>query len=54
MYDNQLLKVADFVESQNIQLIVSILKDKLPRPILEKAHIAVELSQRNKLFRIEK
>lgn len=54
MHDNQLLKVADFVESQNIQLIVSILKDKLPRPILEKAHIAVELSQRNKLFRIEK
>lgn len=54
MHDNQLVKVADFVQSQNIQLVVSILKDKLPSAVLNKAHIAVELSQKNKLFKIEK
>ena len=53
MHDNQLIKVADFVQSKNIQLIISILKDKLPHSVLDKAHIAVELSQSNKLFRIE-
>lgn len=54
MHDNQLMKVAEFVQSQNIQLIISILKDKLPAAILDKAHIAVELSQKDKLFKIEK
>jgi len=54
MHDNQLVKVADFVQSQNIQLVISILKDKLPTTVLDKAHIAVELSQKNKLFKIEK
>lgn len=53
MHDNQLVKVADFVLENNIQLIVSILKDKLPSDILNKAHIAIELSQTDKLFRIE-
>jgi hypothetical protein len=37
----------------NIQLVVSILKDKLPEGVIDKAHIAVELSQESKLFRIE-
>lgn len=54
MHDNQLIKVAEFVESQNIQLVVSILKDKLPTVVLDKAHIAVELSQISKLFKIER
>lgn len=54
MHDNQLVKVAEFVQSQNIQLIISILKDKLPTTVLDKAHIAIELSQKNKLFKIEK
>lgn len=53
MHDNQLIKVADFVQSQNIQLIVSILRDKLPESALKKAHVAVELSQKDKLFKIE-
>lgn len=53
MHDNQLIKVAEFVQNQNIQLVVSILKDKLPAAILDRAHIAVELSQKDKLFRIE-
>lgn len=53
MHDNQLIKVAEFIQSQNIQLVISILKDKLPTAVLDKAHIAVELSQKNKLFKIE-
>ena len=54
MHDNQLVKVAEFVQNQNIQLVISILKDKLPASILHNSHIAVELSQNDKLFRIEK
>lgn len=53
MHDNQLIKVAEFVQNRNIQLIISILKDKLPVAVLDKAHIAVELSQQEKLFKIE-
>jgi len=53
MHDNQLIKVAEFVQNKNIQLVVSILKDKLPTAILDKAYIAVELSQKSKLFKIE-
>lgn len=54
MHDNQLIKVAQYVQEKNIQLVISILKDKLPNTVLDKAHIAVELSQDNKLFKIEK
>lgn len=53
MHDNQLIKVAEFVQNKNIQLVVSILKDKLPTDILNEAHITVELSQKSKLFKIE-
>jgi uncharacterized protein YydD (DUF2326 family) len=53
MHDNQLNKVAEFVQDKNIQLIVSILKDKLPSAVLDKAHTAIELSPKSKLFRIE-
>lgn len=53
MHDNQLVKVAEFVQDKNIQLVISILKDKLPTAILKKSHVAIELSQNDKLFRIE-
>ena len=53
MHDNQLLKVADFVKKNNIQLIISILKDKLPENLVDKSNIVIELSQNKKLFRIE-
>ena len=36
MHDNQLIKVAQYVQQKNIQLVVSILKDKLPEKVLEK------------------
>lgn len=54
MHDNQLIKVAEYVQEKNIQLIISILKDKLPNTVLDKAHIALELSQDSKLFKIER
>jgi len=53
MHDNQLVKVSDFVIKKDIQLVVSILKDKLPADLLSKANIIVELSQTDKLFKIE-
>lgn len=53
MHDNQLIKVADFVKNKDIQLIVSILKDKLPQHLVDNGDIIVELSQEEKLFRIE-
>lgn len=53
MHDNQLSKVADFVKYNNIQLIISILRDKLPEGIIEKSNVAVELSQNDKLFKIK-
>ncbi len=53
MHDNQLIKVANFVREKDIQLVISILKDKLPNGLLEKSNVVVELSQRDKLFRIE-
>ena len=53
MHDNQLIKVAEFVRENNIQLVLSILKDKLPAQALNTSHIALELSQKDKLFRID-
>ncbi|MFP5520788.1 DUF2326 domain-containing protein [Peptococcus simiae] len=52
LHDNQLIKVADYVEDNNIQLVISILKDKLPSELNNRANVAVELSQQDKLFRI--
>jgi hypothetical protein len=53
MHDNQLSKVANFVFEKNIQLVASILRDKLPDDLLNTANIVVELSQEDKLFKIE-
>lgn len=53
MHDNQLVKVADYIKDKNIQLVVSILKDKLPDVLNDKKNIILELSQESKLFRIE-
>ena len=53
MHDNQLVKVSDFVIKKDIQLVISILRDKLPADLLSKANIIVELSQTDKLFKIK-
>jgi uncharacterized protein YydD (DUF2326 family) len=53
MHDNQLVKIAEFVNDNNIQFVASILKDKLPNELNHEENFAVKLSQGNKLFRIE-
>ena len=52
MDDKQLVKIAEFVNRNNIQFVASILKDKLPDEINKEEYFAVKLSQSDKLFRI--
>lgn len=53
MHDNQLVKIAQFVNENNIQFVASILKDKLPVELNNPDSFILELSEDNKLFRIE-
>lgn len=53
MHDNQLVKIAEFVNKNNIQFVASILKDKLPDELNNSEYFILELSENNKLFRIE-
>jgi uncharacterized protein YydD (DUF2326 family) len=53
MHDNQLVKIAEFVNRNNIQFVASILKDKLPDEINKEEYFIVKLSQSDKLFRIK-
>lgn len=53
MHDNQLVKIANFVNDKNIQFVASILKDKLPSELNNKDYFILELSENDKLFRIE-
>lgn len=53
MHDNQLLKVENFVRENDIQLVISMLKDKLPEGLIDNSNVVVELSQNDKLFKIE-
>jgi uncharacterized protein YydD (DUF2326 family) len=52
MHDNQLVKIAEFANRNNIQFVASILKDKLPDEINKEEYFVVKLSQTDKLFRI--
>ena len=52
MSDNQLIRISEIVEEQNIQFVASILRDKLPSEINQPKLFVVELSQDDKLFRI--
>lgn len=54
MHGNQLLKLSNLVNTNNIQFITSILRDKLPVELNKDDYIVVKLSQQDKLFRIEK
>lgn len=54
MHDNQLINIARFVNSREIQFVASILEDKLPEELNKDEHIVIKLSQENKLFGIEK
>lgn len=53
MHDNQLVKIAELVNQNEIQFVASILKDKLPDELNKKDYFIVELSEDSKLFRIE-
>lgn len=53
MHDNQLLKVSEYIKNKNIQLVISILKDKLPPKLKDERYYLVSLSQDEKLFKIE-
>lgn len=52
--DNQLLSIGSLTEEQgNVQLVASILQDKLPQDLTAKKYIILELTQNDRLFRIE-
>ena len=53
LHGNQLEKVANFVKKNKIQLVLTILKDKLSSSLVNNDNIILELSQNDKLFRIE-
>ncbi len=53
LHGNQLLGIKEFLKDKNIQLVASILSDKLPDKLKKDDYYVVELSQDNKLFRIE-
>jgi uncharacterized protein YydD (DUF2326 family) len=53
MYDDQLVSIKDIVEEKNIQFLASILKDKLPDELNDEKFFSLQLSQDDKLFRIE-
>ena len=54
MHDNQLLRIANFVNAKGIQFVASILKDKLPSELNKDEYVVLKLSQDEKLFRIER
>ena len=54
MHGNQLLKIANLVNTKGIQFIASILKDKLPEELNKDEYVVLKLSQEDKLFRIER
>ena len=53
MHDNQLVKIAELVDRNDIQFVASILKDKLPEELNNEDFFILKLSQKDKLFRIE-
>lgn len=53
MHDNQLVKLANIANRENIQFVASILEDKLPIELKRDEYYVVKLSQGDKLFRIE-
>ncbi len=53
MHDNQLVRLADIANRENIQFVASILEDKLPVELKQDEYYVVKLSQIDKLLRIE-
>ncbi|MFT5916513.1 MAG: hypothetical protein ACI81T_003023 [Bacteroidia bacterium] len=53
MHGNQLAKIASLVKKENIQFVCSMLEDKLPSELKHESYYILELSQDQKLFKIE-
>lgn len=55
MHDNQLTNIASLVgrQSEHVQFVASILRDKLPAELNQEKYFVVKLSQDDKLFKIE-
>ena len=53
VHGNQLNKLAQIANEENIQFVASILEDKLTPELKDPANYIVELKENNKLFRIE-
>lgn len=53
MHDNQLVKIAQYVNKSDIQYVASILKDKLPEELNNEDYFILKLSEDEKLFKIE-
>ncbi|MFI3282080.1 MAG: DUF2326 domain-containing protein [Rikenellaceae bacterium] len=53
VHDNQLIKIAEMANANNIQFVASILEDKLPEALRDESYYIVKLSEDDKLFRIE-
>lgn len=51
--NNNLQKIASIVQSSNVQLVLPILKDKLPESLRDSNNIILQLDYHNKLFKIE-
>ena len=52
MHNNQLHKVSEFLKENKLQLVFSVLKDKLPAELISNENVILKLSQENKLFRV--
>jgi len=53
MHNNQLVKIAELANKNEVQFVASILKDKLPNELKNEDYFILELSENDKLFRIE-
>jgi hypothetical protein len=54
MHGNQLLKISNLVNARGVQFVASILRDKLPEELNKDKYVVLQLSQDDKLFRIER
>lgn len=53
MDNNQLLEVANYAKEHKIQLVFSMLADKVPNSLNNEDNVILRLSQKSKLFKIE-
>ena len=53
VHDNQLVNVMYYISDKNVQFVASLLKDTLPEQLKKEEFYVIELSQDDKLLRIE-